>query len=62
MKNGLDNAAVKSKQRAIRDELLETMRLRVHRAISWIGRAEACQCSWRRATPPKSLGRRRRGA
>lgn len=33
---------LKDKQRAIRDGFPETMGLRVHRAISWIGRAEAC--------------------
>ncbi|GMG81456.1 HEPN domain-containing protein [Paralimibaculum aggregatum] len=42
MRNGLDHAALKSKQRAIRGGFPETMGLRVHRAISWIGRAEAC--------------------
>lgn len=35
-------AALKEKQRAIRAGFPETMGLRVHRAISWIGRAEAC--------------------
>ena len=35
-------AVLKDKQRAIRDSFPETMALRVHRAISWIGRAEAC--------------------
>lgn len=34
-------AALKAKQREIRDGFPETMGLRVHRAISWIGRAEA---------------------
>lgn len=34
--------ALKEKQRAIRVDFPETMGLRVHRAISWIGRAEAC--------------------
>lgn len=33
---------LKQKQRAIRDDFPQTMGLRVHRAISWIGRAEAC--------------------
>jgi hypothetical protein len=33
--------ALKAKQRAIRAGFPETMGLRVHRAISWIGRAEA---------------------
>jgi len=42
MKNGLDHAALKAKQRAIREGFPETMGLRAHRAISWIGRAEAC--------------------
>ena len=41
MKNGLDHAALKAKQRAIREGFPETMGLRAHRAISWIGRAEA---------------------
>ena len=35
-------AALKTKQRTIRAAFPETMGLRVHRAISWIGRAEAC--------------------
>ena len=35
-------AAMKEKQRAIRADFPETMGLRVHRAISWIGRAEVC--------------------
>ncbi|SDE01443.1 hypothetical protein SAMN05421538_103248 [Paracoccus isoporae] len=34
--------ALKQKQRAIRAGFPETMGLRVHRAISWIGRSEAC--------------------
>jgi hypothetical protein len=34
--------ALKDKQRAIRAGFPQTMGLRVHRAISWIGRAEAC--------------------
>lgn len=42
MKNSLDHATLKAKQRAIRDAFPETMGLRAHRAISWIGRAEAC--------------------
>jgi len=33
---------LKDKQRAIRAAFPQTMGLRVHRAISWIGRAEAC--------------------
>lgn len=42
MKDVLDYAALKTKQRAIRSGFPETMGLRAHRAISWIGRAEAC--------------------
>lgn len=42
MKDVLDHAALKTKQRAIRNGFPETMGLRAHRAISWIGRAEAC--------------------
>ena len=42
MKDALDHAALKAKQRAIRAGFPETMGLRAHRAISWIGRAEAC--------------------
>ena len=42
MKDALDFATLKEKQRAIRGGFPETMSLRVHRAISWIGRAEAC--------------------
>src|SRR3546814_5794703 len=42
MKAELTHAALKAKQRAIRAGFPETMGLRVHRAISWIGRAEAC--------------------
>lgn len=38
----LDFASLKTKQRAIRAGFPETMGLRAHRAISWIGRAEAC--------------------
>lgn len=34
--------ALKARQRAIREGFPETMGLRVHRAISWIGRGEAC--------------------
>lgn len=41
MKGALDHAALKTKQRAIRAGFPETMGLRAHRAISWIGRAEA---------------------
>jgi hypothetical protein len=42
MKDVLDHAALKAKQRAIREGFPETMGLRAHRAISWIGRAESC--------------------
>src|SRR3546814_17373044 len=42
MKAERTHAALKAKQRAIRAGFPETMGLRVHRAISWIGRAEAC--------------------
>lgn len=42
MKDGLDHATLKAKQRAIRSGFPETMGLRAHRAISWVGRAEAC--------------------
>jgi hypothetical protein len=42
MKDILDHATLKTKQRAIRNGFPETMGLRAHRAISWIGRAEAC--------------------
>ncbi len=38
---GQFSAALKEKQRSIRENFPETMGLRVHRAISWIGRAEA---------------------
>ena len=41
MKEDIDHEALKTKQRTIRDDFPETMGLRVHRAISWIGRAEA---------------------
>lgn len=37
-----DHAALKDKQRSLRDSFPETVGLRVHRAISWIGRAENC--------------------
>ncbi|QEW29765.1 hypothetical protein RIdsm_05611 (plasmid) [Roseovarius indicus] len=37
MNNGLGHAALKAKQRAIREGFPETMGLRAHRAISWIG-------------------------
>ncbi len=36
----LTHAELKTKQRAIREGFPETMGLRVHRAISWIGRSE----------------------
>ena len=42
MKDGLSFEYLKEKQRAIRAGFPETMGLRVHRAISWIGRAEDC--------------------
>lgn len=42
MTDVLDFTALKTKQRALRSGFPETMGLRVHRAISWIGRAEAC--------------------
>src|SRR5690554_5497114 len=38
----LDHVTLKAKQRAIRAGFPETINLRAHRAISWIGRAEAC--------------------
>ena len=42
MMDVLDHAALKAKQRAISKGFPETMGLRAHRAISWIGRAEKC--------------------
>ncbi len=42
MPDALTFAALKDKQRAVRANFPPTMGLRVHRAISWIGRAEAC--------------------
>lgn len=42
MRTVLTHAELKAKQRSIRDGFPETMGLRAHRAISWIGRAEAC--------------------
>src|SRR4051794_10056372 len=42
MKDVLDHAALKTKQRAIRNGFPEIMGLRAHRSISWIGRAEVC--------------------
>lgn len=40
MAETLTHAALKAKQRALRADFPETMGLRVHRSISWIGRAE----------------------
>lgn len=42
MPDSLTFSALKDKQRTIRASFPETMGLRVHRAISWIGRAETC--------------------
>jgi hypothetical protein len=42
VKDGLSFKDLKDKQRAIRADFPQTMGLRAHRAISWIGRAEAC--------------------
>ncbi|MCV2890680.1 HEPN domain-containing protein [Ruegeria aquimaris] len=42
MLDSLTFRALKEKQRAIRTGFPEAMGLRIHRAISWIGRAEAC--------------------
>ncbi|RMH50496.1 MAG: hypothetical protein D6686_06180 [Alphaproteobacteria bacterium] len=42
MTGGLDHATLKRKQRALRDGFPAPAALRIHRAISWIGRAEAC--------------------
>jgi hypothetical protein len=36
----LNFGRLKEKQRAIRDDFPEPLTLRVHRAISWLGRAE----------------------
>ena len=41
MRAPLNHVDLKAKQRALRDGFPETMGLRVHRSISWIGRAEA---------------------
>jgi hypothetical protein len=41
-KTGITHAELKTKRRAVREGFPQTMSLRVHRAISWIGRAEAC--------------------
>lgn len=43
MAHSLSYDGLKAKQRALRDGFPETMGLRVHRAISWIGRAESEQ-------------------
>ena len=43
MQNYLDHTTLKTKQRTIRANFPETMGLRSHRAISWIGRAEASE-------------------
>lgn len=43
MGGSLKFSALKEKQRAIRAGFPETMGLRVHRAISWVGRSEACE-------------------
>lgn len=42
MDGSLKFSTLKEKQRAIRAGFPETMGLRVHRAISWVGRSEAC--------------------
>lgn len=41
MHDVLTHAALKSKQRELRDGFPDTLGLRVHRALSWLGRAEA---------------------
>lgn len=41
MPETIPHATLKDKQRALRADFHETMGLRVHRSISWIGRAEA---------------------
>lgn len=38
---GLTFAALKQKQRAIREGFPQPLSLRVHRALSWLGRSEA---------------------
>ncbi|MFN6925021.1 MAG: hypothetical protein ACK4P8_05165 [Tabrizicola sp.] len=43
MPDTLTFTALKEKQRSIRTGFPENVGLRVHRAISWIGRAEACE-------------------
>ena len=40
MPETIPHATLKSKQRALRADFPETMGLRVHRSISWVGRAE----------------------
>ena len=42
MQHNLTFKTLKDKQRAIRDDFSEDVGLRVHRSISWIGRAEDC--------------------
>lgn len=42
MKAAITHAKLKERQRSIRDGFPKTMALRVHRAISWIARAEQC--------------------
>lgn len=42
MNKTLNHTSLKQKQRSIREGFPETMGLRAHRAISWIGRAETC--------------------
>ena len=42
-KDPRNHTNLKAKQRALRADFPETMGLRVHRSISWIGRAEAAQ-------------------
>jgi hypothetical protein len=42
LKQDLDHRVLKEKQRDIRGGFPEVVGLRIHRAISWIGRAEAC--------------------
>ena len=39
---GITHAELKTKQRTLRESFPQTISLRVHRAISWIGRAEGC--------------------
>ncbi len=43
MRAPLTHADLKAKQRTLREGFPETMGLRVHRSISWIGRAEAAE-------------------